>query len=354
MSLHHSKAQLNKKNAFTLIEILIVVVIIWIVAGTLVTRIIGAQSRVRDTARTLKVNQIATAVEIYAEDHGWAFPVSNFYTQTNNISSSISDISDKIWDYLTEIPSEPWKGIIAMNNGSCRLTGESFGYFTDSVGSMYAITHLMESRRGNTNNCLGVVDSENTAKYNVRGRSLIYTVYPPAEHRTAASCFCLGWDCSNFSWGITTFSSKCPKDIVIPRTINGVTVTSITWFYSKSITSVVIPNSIQSIWEYVFSTNLLRYVYIPDSVTRIEKFAFRNNNLKTIYIPDSVVHIGWRAFAGNLLTKIVLPSSVGSLWENVFTGNGLNKDSNTMDQKNTFVENTNQTRNLVWKDWIKQ
>lgn len=56
------------KKAFTLIEMLIVIVIIGILAGALVPRIMNAQYRANDTVRDVKVGQVSTAIDLYKED----------------------------------------------------------------------------------------------------------------------------------------------------------------------------------------------------------------------------------------------------------------------------------------------
>lgn len=60
----------HRKSAFTLVEMLIVIVIIGILAAALIPRLTGLQARARDTARTADLRNIATAVELYHVDNG--------------------------------------------------------------------------------------------------------------------------------------------------------------------------------------------------------------------------------------------------------------------------------------------
>ncbi|MEI7477518.1 MAG: prepilin-type N-terminal cleavage/methylation domain-containing protein [bacterium] len=60
----------TKKKAFTLIEMLIVVVIIGILAAALIPRLQSVQARARDTKRKADLHQIGTAFAIYKEDNG--------------------------------------------------------------------------------------------------------------------------------------------------------------------------------------------------------------------------------------------------------------------------------------------
>lgn len=58
-----------KKKAFTLIEMLIVIVIIGILAAALIPRLVSVQGRARDTKRKADLQQIGTALAIYKLDN---------------------------------------------------------------------------------------------------------------------------------------------------------------------------------------------------------------------------------------------------------------------------------------------
>ena len=89
----------------------------------------------------------------------------------------------------------------------------------------------------------------------------------------------------------------------------------------RSLTNIVIPNSVTSIgdnaFEYCFS---LSNLIIPDGVTSIGDGAFVGcTSLSSVVIPDSVSCIGNNAFWGcESLTDIVIPNSVTSIGESAF------------------------------------
>lgn len=58
------------QSGFTIVELLIVIVIIGILAGLVITQIIGATSKARDTERKTDLDQISNQLEAYYAKHG--------------------------------------------------------------------------------------------------------------------------------------------------------------------------------------------------------------------------------------------------------------------------------------------
>ena len=63
-----------RKNGFTLIEILVVIVIIAILAAMLLPAISGARQRAHRTVCLNNLRQLMTAFEMYAEDYFEKYP----------------------------------------------------------------------------------------------------------------------------------------------------------------------------------------------------------------------------------------------------------------------------------------
>ena len=89
----------------------------------------------------------------------------------------------------------------------------------------------------------------------------------------------------------------------------------------RSLTSLVIPDSVTNIGDYAFwGCSDLADIVIPDGVTSIGDYAFEGcESLRSVVIPDGVTSIGDYVFSGcRSLTDIVIPNSVTSIRDGAF------------------------------------
>ncbi len=151
---------------------LVVVVIIGILAVALIPRLVGAKERASDSARIVKVSQISSAVELYAQEKGTTYPLAPLTTTGTSIARQ--DITDAISPYLTTIPTDPGKWTVAIDSppSNIQVTGDSFAYWTNTGWTVYAITALMESKKGNTTNATQLIDSDKQGAYQKVGKWL--------------------------------------------------------------------------------------------------------------------------------------------------------------------------------------
>jgi len=124
---------------------------------------------------------------------------------------------------------------------------------------------------------------------------------------------------------VTIISSVNTGNVLIPSTIDGYPVTSISdyAFEKKQLTSVTIPNSVTSIGQYAFHDNQLTSVTIPNVLTTIGEGAFASNQLTSVTIPNNVIAIGSYAFAYNQISTVTIPNSVTSIGSLAFYLNPL-------------------------------
>ncbi len=114
---------------------------------------------------------------------------------------------------------------------------------------------------------------------------------------------------------------KSLTEVIIPNSIEGITVTSIgpsAFRHCTSLTSITIPNSVKSIGDgSFFDCSALTSITIPNSVTSIANQAFAFCvSLTSITIPNSVTTIGSELFGYcSKLTTIQVPNAKVSDWE---------------------------------------
>jgi hypothetical protein len=102
-------------------------------------------------------------------------------------------------------------------------------------------------------------------------------------------------------------------NIVIPKTVNGVSITRID--------------------DYACDGLNIDSVYIPNSILSIGNYAFANNNIENLKIPDSVLEIGEGAFIHNKISSLDFSSSLK-------LGNACFND-NQLDYEDAFFYNDN-------------
>ena len=309
----------SSENGFTLIELLAVIVILAVIALIATPIIINVIENSRRGAFKESVNNAISAAELKKASTATSFDeisVANLEMEGTKLTGTIKKSGNVYIAYnVTDgnYCANGEKGKLVITEGGCSLPPTPTECFT------------FTSSTGTITNYSGVTDN-------------------------------------------------CPSDVVIPNTINGVTVKVIgatnpglkQSFYAKGITSVTIPDSVTSIGDYAFMENnqlasvtigngvtsigqsafygnQLTSVVIPNSVTSIGQSAFSNNQLKNITIPDSVTSIGIVAFSNNQLTSIVIPNSVTSIGNNAFNNNQLTSviigNSVTSIDMNAFANN---------------
>ena len=96
----------NFKKAFTLVEMLIVVVIIGILSSALLPRLQGAQSAARDAARKSDLSQLGSAIISYYNNR-WDYPWS--WTRTDWSMIPADTVGKLLIDVveLSSVPSDP-------------------------------------------------------------------------------------------------------------------------------------------------------------------------------------------------------------------------------------------------------
>ncbi len=108
-----SNKSLNKiLKAFTLVEMLIVVVIIWILSWALLPRLMKYMERTRDMKRQVDLRNIAVAIDAYRNEYG-NFPlverVNRELEDWRALMGPVSNFAPELLNYLSAIPQDPLK-----------------------------------------------------------------------------------------------------------------------------------------------------------------------------------------------------------------------------------------------------
>lgn len=112
--------------------------------------------------------------------------------------------------------------------------------------------------------------------------------------------------------------------LVIPATHNGLPVIAIgeIAFSNNRLTSVTIPDSVQTIGANAFRNNQLTSLIIHDNVQTIGDWAFASNRLTSVIIPDSGITIGdWAFWDNQLLTSVIILDGATSIGQGAFMDN---------------------------------
>lgn len=112
------------QKAFTLIEMLIVIVIIWVLSAALIPRLTSVRDRANDVARKADLNQISTAIIARQMDHNWTLPGENTgYVQN---AEAISAELKAAW--LDSVPQDPKVDAVVVWLWSWQTVTGQYGY----------------------------------------------------------------------------------------------------------------------------------------------------------------------------------------------------------------------------------
>ena len=328
---------MKKRNAFTLIELLAVIVILAVI-------LVIAIPRILDVIETSKKDSFKNSAQLIADTAEKKY-VTN---KLNNIDEEITcdkvaKLNKEDYEYCFVKINEEGKATVTIEGkgkfkgmGICNASKET-SEISDTCSTDSSYFYYQEAEDG-----ILIIDYEaGTPKVTVKDESkcknyLINSWNNDSEKaQSDATALCSGnalddgltlkvaiqegfipsKDYEEAGLEITIKPFNKIVNVIIPGSINDKKVVAIGGFAfdSKQLISVVIPSSVTSIGDRAFRFNNLTSVIIPNSVTSIGNSAFENNQLTNIIIPTSVTSIGNDAFVGNQLTSVTIPSSVTSI-----------------------------------------
>lgn len=120
----------KRQSGFTIVELLIVIVIIGILAGLVVTQILGATAKARDTERKTDLDQIANQLEAYYAKNG-------FYPTAANINSSTWRTGNQFaaGDGAKSLADPSNASTASLASTAPTAAGQSYSYIPSSTAS---------------------------------------------------------------------------------------------------------------------------------------------------------------------------------------------------------------------------
>ena len=326
----------KKRNAFTLIELLAVIVILAVILVISIPRIL-------DVIDVSKLDSFKTSAQIIADS-----------AEKKYVENKLNNIDEVITcENVTKLSKEDYEYCFVKidNEGKATVTIEGKGKFKDlaicngtktsvelsdtcSTDAKYFAYSLIPdliiedkekckkygmSKGLSENNTLTLCNGGSVGGINLQ-IAVSSELIPSTDYEEAGLNVKEGK-----TFLITKYINNDILDVVIPSDINGKKVVAIgnDAFKNLGLTNIVIPNSITNIGISAFRENYLTSVTIPNSVTSIGDYAFGENQLTSITIPDSVTSIGSSAFQQNKLTSVTIPNSVTRIEDCAFQQNKL-------------------------------
>ena len=132
----------NLRLAFTLVEVLIVVVILGVLAAIVVPQFHNASAVSRESALGMDLQRIRTQLQIYKVQHGDTWPaLATFADQLTQASNSQGETAPPgtpgygLGPYVRELPANPNTGTA---NVSATGVGTSAWYYDEATGDFRA------------------------------------------------------------------------------------------------------------------------------------------------------------------------------------------------------------------------
>lgn len=136
---------LRKRNAFTLVEVLIVVIVLGILAAVVVPQFTDASTDAKLSALTTNLATIRGQLQLYKLQHNDAWPSLDTFVDQMTLSSNadgktgaIGTAGLALGPYIQSVPNNPYTGSNKVGDGA---VGTSDWYYDEDTGQFRANNH---------------------------------------------------------------------------------------------------------------------------------------------------------------------------------------------------------------------
>ena len=368
----YMRKNILKKQGFTLVELLAVIVILAIILLIAVPSIMGVVNRAKKDAFKNDLISVIKATQLYETKNNFTpipdegLNITSKIIPLDNDDKFVSGLIKKVNGKITleYVSDGKFCGNGTITNliivkGACNNLDSTVPRVTVKAYLEETEVNLAEWQNGSITLKSTVEPATTTSGYTYQwykdGEIIVGAITPDytvtKENNPDNSKYTLkvmtgsgnsdtnspltimnNTDVFTFSSGSITKYTGNQTDIVIPSVINGTPVTGIGYntFQHKNLTSVVIPNSVVDIMFGAFAHNQLTSITIPSSITSMGAGAFTDNKL-----PDSKAFIYARtstgtedktkvvSYGGAKRSDVVIPSSVTTIVDTAFMDNQL-------------------------------
>lgn len=277
-----------KEKAFTLVELLAVIVVLGIL-------LIIAVPRISDAVNVSKKKSFEISVKSLEKELKSLYIKDNFNISKNGKSYVITNKAfvGETLDVKGEIP----------DSGNLYIDEEGKTAFIIKKNNLCAVKDFYDDN---------IFVSDNPAL-------CILNVPEPVPE------ICFTYTSTVTEVTITGYDNACSKNVIIPDTLGGLPVKIIgaSAFRGDTLKSVSIPNTVTTIDQQAFQQSVFSRITIPNSVTTIGVRAFYLCKITDLYLPDSVTSLGREAFGSNKITSIRFSPQIKYIVEETFAYNNI-------------------------------
>ncbi|WP_432797977.1 type II secretion system protein [Poriferisphaera sp. WC338] len=134
----------SHKHAFTLVELMIVVVILGVLAAIVIPQFSTAASEASENALKANLRNVRQQIVLYKQEHNGYPTLANFSDQLLLLSTkdgstaAVGTSGYPLGPYLQKIPKNPYTGNNSVGDGAI---GSSDWYYDESTGDFAANDH---------------------------------------------------------------------------------------------------------------------------------------------------------------------------------------------------------------------